>query len=955
MKFILKRRLVSTTVTPSPTAQPQATSIDHTQEVQIRTTSDPHSCYIVQWIQTTRPDGTVRKTGICQGNAAPQGFNIGSPPTAVDGRILAEEVWGPAGLVEGTYYGNTGTIGDVSTPIGFMYMDWETPDTPFSLIPSTVSGNIYDLRPNKVVHVRDGVQWTETFTYDVSDIPANANGQLRTFGNVISHVTLDALGTALRRVDNTYVIDPAYVAKNLIRLPESVVVRQGGGGAVARSRFAYDQFPLTATGAPNLEDPGVVRGNVTTTTAYKLPKVPSGDVIITQRYFDNGETRQATDARGGQTTSSHPAGDFADCAADPSDTLTTTNPLGHATTAVQDCWSGQTVTLTDPNGQVTRTAYDRLGRTTSVTGPGDTTPTKWFEYYLLRSNDNTGGVAVTSLTNQRTVVHTKDGSADGLYVKTFLDGLGRTAQTRSEVDPATSNGFGEVVTTVEYDGMGRVSRSHVPCFAAASNAVTPSCTDRVAVSAYDALGRVTSVTPPGLPATTTTYSGASPLWVATTTNARSFQTRTSTDALGRTVKTSRQWSGCPGGWCDVSMTYDAAGRLLTLADPAGTTTTMTYDGLGRKLTLTDPDMGGFAGKSWTYQYDDNGNLTSQTDAKGQTISLQYDLLSRVTLRDLPPAGPGEEDVTFYYDGVLPATCYSCDDHCATTTDSCDNPSLTCRHTGTPCDGSPPPPPPPTCTYSISPSSQSFQDPGGTGSVTVSANPSTCAWTAVSNAGWITVTSGASGSGNGTVGYTVAANTGSARNSSITIAGQTFSVSQSAPPPPPPPGCTYTLSSLGTTAPAAGGPGSVGVTANAGCTWTAVSDVPWLTVTAGSPGSGNGTASYQVTANTGVARVGHLTIGGQLYSVSQDAAACTFTFTPASASIGSGAGTYSVAVATTCTWNATSNASWITVVSGASGNGNGTVTYSVTANPGPKVRGGSIIIGNKLYSVSQAVP
>src|SRR6185295_4582093 len=102
----------------------------------------------------------------------------------------------------------------------------------------------------------------------------------------------------------------------------------------------------------------------------KLPKVPSGDVITTQRYFDTGESRQITDARGGQTTTSHPVGDFAECAADPLDTLTTTNTLGHNATVTRDCWSGQTVTLTDPNGQITRTAYDRLGRTTSVTGPG---------------------------------------------------------------------------------------------------------------------------------------------------------------------------------------------------------------------------------------------------------------------------------------------------------------------------------------------------------------------------------------------------------------------------------------------------------------------------------------------------------------------------------------------------------------------------------------------------------
>ena len=83
----------------------------------------------------------------------------------------------------------------------------------------------------------------------------------------------------------------------------------------------------------------------------------------------------------------------------------------------------------------------------------------------------------------------------------------------------------------------------------------------------------------------------------------------------------------------------------------------------------------------------------------------------------------------------------------------------------------------TCTYSISPTSASVAAGGGSGSVTVTAGTG-CAWTAVSNSGFITVTSGSSGSGNGTVNYSVAANTGSAsRNGTITIAGQTFTVTQ----------------------------------------------------------------------------------------------------------------------------------------------------------------------------------
>jgi Zn-dependent metalloprotease len=83
----------------------------------------------------------------------------------------------------------------------------------------------------------------------------------------------------------------------------------------------------------------------------------------------------------------------------------------------------------------------------------------------------------------------------------------------------------------------------------------------------------------------------------------------------------------------------------------------------------------------------------------------------------------------------------------------------------------------TCTFSISPTSASFAAAGGTGSVSVTATAG-CAWTAVSNATFITITSGSSGTGNGTVGFSVAANAGTtSRTGTMTIAGQTFTVTQ----------------------------------------------------------------------------------------------------------------------------------------------------------------------------------
>ncbi len=85
---------------------------------------------------------------------------------------------------------------------------------------------------------------------------------------------------------------------------------------------------------------------------------------------------------------------------------------------------------------------------------------------------------------------------------------------------------------------------------------------------------------------------------------------------------------------------------------------------------------------------------------------------------------------------------------------------------------------PLCTYSISPRSQSFSELGGTGSVSVTAQ-SGCDWTATSNEPWITITSGSSGSGEGTLNFSVAVNdTQSPRGSTLTIAEQGFMVTQS---------------------------------------------------------------------------------------------------------------------------------------------------------------------------------
>jgi len=84
-----------------------------------------------------------------------------------------------------------------------------------------------------------------------------------------------------------------------------------------------------------------------------------------------------------------------------------------------------------------------------------------------------------------------------------------------------------------------------------------------------------------------------------------------------------------------------------------------------------------------------------------------------------------------------------------------------------------------CSYDITPKSKQFSAQDGSGEVTVSTQNG-CSWTAQSNnPDWIAVASGSSGTGSGTVKYSVLSNsTSGSRTGTLTIAGQGFTVSQS---------------------------------------------------------------------------------------------------------------------------------------------------------------------------------
>jgi hypothetical protein len=243
--------------------------------------------------------------------------------------------------------------------------------------------------------------------------------------------------------------------------------------------------------------------------------------------------------------------------------------------------------------------------------------------------------------------------------------------------------------------------------------------------------------------------------------------------------------------------------------------------------------------------------------------------------------------------------------------------------------------------------------GGAGSVSVSTG-STCAWTASSGAAWITATGGTSATGSGAFTFTVAALAGTApRTGTLTVAGQAVTVTQQGA------SCTYTLLPASRTVDAAGATASFDVNTDASCSWTAAPTVAWLSVVSGGTGSGNATVTYRAAANPDAAsRTGSLTVGGSSHVVTQTgAASCTVDLSKSGDTfgVGGGSGTFDVVAASTCAWVAASNVAWVRVTDPAGGAGMGSrrVTYAVDANPDAGSRSGTISVGGRTFTITQA--
>jgi RHS repeat-associated protein len=291
---------------------------------------------------------------------------------------------------------------------------------------------------------------------------------------------------------------------------------------------------------------------------------------------------------------------------------TLTNALGQQTLQSFDPSNGKQLSQTDPNGIVTSWQYDTFARKIKELRP-DGTSTTW-------AYNSCATAGCVNANNKMTVVLTNFNVTSGSILNTsntYLDAVDRVLVTSKQL---VTGAFDR--TEVQYDSLGHVHQSSVPCLFA-------SCTTYWTVNTYDVLDRLTQTQRP---------ISASNSTLQTTTVSYAGRTTTTTDPQGKTTTTITKVTGSVGRTKDhngyyVSFNHDAFGSVLSVTDSLSNTlksATYLYGTQAFPQTSTDMDLG-----AWSYTFDALGELTAYSDAKSQSFSIIYDALSRPTNRTEP--------------------------------------------------------------------------------------------------------------------------------------------------------------------------------------------------------------------------------------------------------------------------------------------------------------------------------
>ncbi|TVZ83701.1 RHS repeat domain-containing protein [Streptomyces sp. BK340] len=377
------------------------------------------------------------------------------------------------------------------------------------------------------------------------------------------------------------------------------------------TRTSYDGLAYGAT---------PTRGRVTS-VAESDGAGTSYSIVTDTTYDDLGRVRTVTKPVVGTTETQ-----YTPETGGPVTAIKTINARQQATTTTYEPGRSLPLTVTDPNGRVTRTEYDALGRLvrgwSAARSSGNQSPDVVIDYQPA---------VATSKENRPAAVTFKKLKDDGSYAGqvTLYDGLLRVVQTQSE-----AHGPGRIVVDTTYDDHGLVDEGTNPylaagdpetnLFASRSKAAIPSYVKH----RYDGMEREVraSVYQAGdyKYATYTDHNFTS-TWV-NPPGSTTPTTLTSFDALGRVTSVKHYSTGSSTAEAGRSTryAYDARGNRSTVTDPAGNVWSYTYDARGRLTSATDPDTG--TTRTW---YDDADRPNRTRNGRLQETFTEYDPLGRV--------------------------------------------------------------------------------------------------------------------------------------------------------------------------------------------------------------------------------------------------------------------------------------------------------------------------------------
>jgi RHS repeat-associated protein len=498
---------------------------------------------------------------------------------------------------------------------------------------------------------------TRTMSYDTSgEMSTGVDGILEATNDfvVIDNATAQTgtlaqipAGNLLKSTETTYLNTPGEPNssvyredKNILGLATVTKLKDSIGTIVSQNEMKYDESGYS---------PAVGRALPTSSRAWDSTKGVATDAnayVITHAKFDiYGNRIEATDAKGNTTLTQYDA----TYQAFPVKTTTpipdpnpAQNPDGLAhgsatafeSTTTYDYTTGLVLSTTDLNGQTTQMEYNdpflRQTRIIPPTGGGEV-----IKEYGLGTTEATRYVKVK----------TKTDATNWKEATSFYDGVGRTIKTQLK------DLNGDVFSETEYDNMGRVKR--------VTNPYRSGETVLWTTNTYDDLGRIRSVTTPDTAQFQTEYGISDSGAIGTTktnTDQAGRKRRGISDGLGRMVRVIEDPDHQN---LMTDYVFDTLGNLRKTTQGEQSRYFL-CDSLGRVLYSKQPEQEDNASfvatdlitshAAWSakFTYDDNGNNVSMTDARGITVSVVYDRLNRLILRDYSDSTP---DVSFFHDGT----------------------------------------------------------------------------------------------------------------------------------------------------------------------------------------------------------------------------------------------------------------------------------------------------------------